>query len=283
MYEIEPLPPGVRLLTDPEFERLLTRVPDIPRTPEHCITCHGTGTFQWWMPSPPSHPGRRDGYSPWKCDCQAQWVLHCYLHHAGIPVGYQRLGWDDVTAVGPDIRAQVEEYREHADRYVQAGFGLILHGTQGTGKTLLAVLLLKGLLGKGYSGYFTSFADLIGVFTQTWRSDDERAWFEQRIRNVTFLVVDDPGKEHGGARGSDLARAAFDGVLRHRVASSLPTIVTTNNSMAETKQSYGDGIYDLLFERAVTLRFTAASFRIQNQERVLQEINLGLTRPVVLG
>lgn len=276
MFELDVLPPGVRLLSNPEYERLLTKVPDLAKGPEGCVTCGGTGTFLWWTPD-------RDGHGPWKCNCSDQWALQCYLHHAGVPLAYQRLGWADVVAVPASIREAVEEYRDNAAAYVRAGYGLILHGTQGTGKTLLAVLLLKGLLAQGYSGHFTTFSDMINVFTQTWRSDDERAWFDKRIRNVTFLVVDDPGKEHGGARGSGLAGATFDAVLRHRVASGLPTIVTTNYGPDKVKEGYGDGILDLLAERARGITFEAKSFRLEQRERVEQEIKLGLTRPLVLG
>lgn len=286
MFELEPPPAGVRLLTNPEVERLQARYRDLlPRSPDECPTCRlpawpkpgrATGEFVWWNPD-------RTGYGHWKCNCVDQWTLNRYFLNAGIEVAYQRLGWADVTHVDPAIVATVQEYLVNAEGYVRAGYGLILHGRQGNGKTMLATLVLKHLLGEGYSGYFTTFADLIAVFTQTWRKDEERAWFDQCIRNVAFLVVDDPGREYGGAIGAGIAGAAFDAVLRHRVAASLPTIVTTNLDPEKFEESYGGNIIGLLSEKSVGVPFSSESFRKEHKARTKQEIDLGLVRPVVVG
>jgi DNA replication protein DnaC len=279
MIEMPPLPPGIRLLTNPEVERLQARYPDLPPTPDQCITCGGRGQFLWW---PPRTVTRTEPVE-WKCNCLDQWVLHRYLLNAGIPIGYQRLGWDDMEAITADTRQAMAEYIEHADAYVRAGCGLMLHGDPGTGKTMLAVLLLKALLAEGYSGYFTTFTDMVALYTSTWRSDEERAWFDQRIRNVTFLVLDDPGKEYGGARGSGLAGAAFDAVLRYRVSSSKPTIVTTNHDSDRVAENYGGSIIDLLSECSRQIVFDGESFRDRHRQRVLNEVSLNLTRPVVIS
>ena len=58
--------------------------------------------------------------------------------------------------------------------------------------------------------------------------------------------LDDPGKEYGGARGSGLAGAAFDAVLRHRVASNLPTIITTNLNLTDLQEQIGPRTTDRL-------------------------------------
>jgi len=75
----------------------------------------------------------------------------------------------------------------------------------------------------------------------------------------------------------------MDEVLRHRVANSLPTIITTNLSMDDLTRNYGSNVMSLLHERSTTYRFTGDDFRDQARYRLDDEVRQGLTRPVVTG
>lgn len=301
MFELEPLPPGIRLLTNPEAERLKKRHPKLPASPQHCPTCKGKGTFSWWSP---------DTNEPveWKCNCPDQWVLHRYLLHSNVLKGYQRLGWRDATNVEAGAIDKVWDYIDNAESYVDAGYGLILHGLVGNGKTLLSSLVFKALLAQGHDGYFTSFSEMIGLYTQGWRDNEERAWFHSRVKNTTVLVLDDIGREFSQTKyeyrspkelrairesgdkdygrvdfASGLSESTFDEVLRHRIAAALPTIITTNLDMNKLGETYGGNVLSLLKERSATYQFAGQDFRGRAEERLATEMRLKLTRPLVIG
>lgn len=275
--ELASVPDTIRLLRDEEMERLRKRYPRLPSSPKQCPTCEGAGTFKWWYGS-----GENREVAEYRCNCPEQWTLYLYLLNANIGPTYQRLSWDDVVAEPGAVR-KVEEYLRNARAYVRAGCGLILYGEMGAGKTLLETLVIKHLLGLGMDAYFTTFSEMIDTYTGGWHDAEEKAWFHRRIKNAQVLGMDDVGREYQGRKQSGLPESTFDEVLRHRVAASTPTIITTNMDMTRLQEGYGGNVMSLLHERSTTYRFTGADFRDNARLRLDEEIALGLTRPVVLG
>jgi len=280
-------PPSVRTLNDPEADRLRKQYPDLPPSPAQCITCRGTKKFLWW--DDPASPEREAVY--YLCPCKDQWILHRYLLNAGIGLAYQRLGWADVEAEeGAILKAQ--NYLANAEGYVTNGLGLILYGEIGTGKTLLGALILKGLLARGVDCYFTSFGGMIELLSAGWNDDDDKQWYVRRCKNAGVLMIDDVGREHRQRRmvkgegltemTTALAQSTFEEVIRHRVASAKPTIVTANLNLQALEMKYGGNVLSLLSERSTTYRFEGQDFRATARMRLVDEIESGFTRPVVL-
>lgn len=281
MHELPPLPSGIRLLTDPEGDRLRSLYPptDLPPTPDDCITCGGKGTFLGY--APPEVDAEGDFTCEWKCNCPDQWTLHRYFLHANIGIAYQRLRWADATHVEPGALEKVEGYLNAAEAYIRAGMGLLLYGTNGTGKTLLSTLVLKELLGKGYDGYTTTFNEMLGSFSKGWKDVDDQRWFHKRVKNAQVLVIDDLGKEMKGRQ--EMPMATFDEVLRHRVANAKPTIITTNLDVQKVTETYGISVLSLLREKSSTYRFTGDDFRDNARNRFEDEVKAGIVRPVTIG
>lgn len=277
MLSLPPLPSGIRPLKNDEFERLHTRFPTMPLKPggSHCVTCRGMLKFSWL--------DDKGVPADYECDCVNQWALNHYFQNANIGLTYQRLRWVDMDATEQGALDKCKAYLENSEAYVRAGVGLILYGEMGTGKTALSSLLLKSLLAIGYDGYFTTFSEMIDTYTGGWNDRDDKAWFHKRIKNAGVLVLDDVGKEYQGRAKSGLPESTFDEVLRHRVAASTPTIITTNHDMKSLQEGYGGNVMSLLHERSTTYRFTGADFRNSARHRILDEAESCLTRPVVVG
>lgn len=273
-----PLPDAIRPLSNTESARLKARYPNLSPSPEKkCVTCRDRREYIWYQPNSRTETGR------YRCDCVDQWVLNRYLLSSNIGLTYQRLGWADMMATEQGALDLAQEYLTHAEDYVANGIGLIFCGTAGTGKTSLGTLLLRDLLAQGYDGYFTTFSEMIDTYTGGWNDREERVWFHKRIKNAQVLVMDDVGKEYQGRKSSGLPESTFDEVLRHRVAASTPTIITTNLSLTRLQEGYGGGVMSLLRERSSTYRFDGQDYRDTQRHRTLDEIEEGLTRPVVLG
>lgn len=272
MHELPALPSSVRVLRTDESDRLKALYTDLPATPANCVTCKGRGSFRWNFEGEPAD---------WKCPCDDQFLLHRYLLNAGIEKHYQRLFWDDATGVREDVLDVVQDYIDNVEAYVASGLGLLLWGRVGTGKTLLATLLMKAILERGVDGYFATFHTLIDLFTEGWNKDEHKAWFDRRLRNAGLLVIDDIGREYGGRNA--VAETVLDHVLRTRVAADRPTIITTNKAPTELGALYSGNALSLLSESAITYEFVGADYRPEHLSRKVAEAKAGLVRPVVFG
>lgn len=277
---LDPNPPTIQPLLTPDSERLGQLYPDLPQTPAKCKTCRGKGTFRWLGPDgePTEYFCGSDPADP---TCVEQFLLHRSLLHAGIGLAYQRLAWTDATGVGNAALTEVFDYLDDSDHLINSGIGLFLTGSPGTGKTMIASLLLKKLVAHGQRCFFTTFHTLLDYFTAGWTSTEEKAWFDKRVRNAGVLVIDDIGREHKGR--IDVAVSTLDHVLRSRVASARPTIVTTNLALDELAEIYTRNAASLLTEGAIPITFAGEDYRPTQQGNVVAEAKRGLTRPIVIA
>lgn len=292
MFDMPPLPKGITTLINAESERLDRKYPDLPADPRQCLTCGGAECFRWWDRYVPDRDPANPDVVVYNCPCVDQWILNRYLLYHGIEVFYQRLGWDDLTDAEPAAVEAVQGYLADLDRNKQAGIGFILHGGIGTGKSLLATLIAKHALAEGYDAHFTTFSGMLAALTAGWTDADDRDWFAKRIRNAGILVLDDIGREHKQRNYSKsegrlmdntmaLSESSVDELLRHRVAAAKPTILTTNLDIDMLEAHYGSNVMSLLKECSASYRFQGNDFRPRARDRRLDEVEAGLTRPVV--
>lgn len=292
--QLSPPPRTIRTLTDRESHALDARTQMRAFTPANCITCHGAKTFRWLSDQGIVVAGHR--VLDYDCRCVDQYVLLRYLLHCGIPLGYQRLGWSDLTYLSDDASSAAMDYIDHQQAYVSAGFGLVIWGDRGNGKSLLAYLLLKRLIADGVNVYATTFADMVSNFRGTWRDKEQEAWFSSTVRNAGVLFIDDLGREYtpGQAgqvqqpqrednRPGAVAESMLEAVIRGRVSNAQPTIITTNFTPEQIQHGYGGHVTSLLGEKAIYVEVTGTDRRQEMNRRELEYAKQGLTRPLVLA
>lgn len=280
LVEWPPLPSTISTLSDVESARIKARYPGVvTSTPDDCLTCGGKREFTW--------RGADGEPVSYRCPCEDQWVLSRFLLSRGIKINYQKLGWGDVEGTEPGGLSLVQGFLSDAKFNISVGNGITLRGSMGTGKTLLACLALKTLLGHGFDGYFITWEELLRVRGDAFDDADARDWFNARIRSARVLVIDELGRSNtgDGTKTSGFIRTVADDVLRNRVANQMTTIITTNLTPSQMSADYGSNWISLLEEvnSGHEYNFTAESFRGRAAERTRTERELGLLRPVTLG
>lgn len=213
------------------------------------------------------------------CNCVHQNRLHFLYSLSGIGIDYQRLDWSDVKIEDKDILNPIINYLTHYDSYLREGVGLFLHGTAGTGKTLLANLIAKEFVKLGKSVRVFNFSNLLDSYTAGWKDNSAKARHEHMIKNADLLVIDDIGKELSDRLGA----AQLDAALRVRYSHSRPTILTSNLSKAKIEANYkSEFITSLISGSMIDIMFTGGrDFRPRDLEARLARINNNSIRPIV--
>ncbi len=174
------------------------------------------------------------------------------LEQCGVHSRYQDANFAAILARGvPEpLRQPVEVVRKFAEQlpaHLAAGEGLLLRGPVGTLKTTLAVAVLQYNLQLGQRALFLTMPSLIdSIFSAKAVSSEDWLHFENRLRQVPLLVLDDLGAEWG----SGWVMTKVDAVFAERYNRKRSTIVTTNLGSAALQSRYPDRIIDRL--RATT-------------------------------
>lgn len=171
------------------------------------------------------------------------------------------------------------EYLDSAEAFIDRGIGLFLSGPMGTGKTLLAMLVLKDLVKKNYNCYATTFSNTVEAFTSTWGDNEEKKRFADRFMFSDVLLLDDLGQEQ--RTSNRLPQTTFDRILRTRIQDGRPTLVTTNMNAIEVQVGYGAPVLSLLCEQSIEIPMTGTDFRPKARDRTIAEARSGEQRPII--
>nr|WP_325191345.1 ATP-binding protein [uncultured Selenomonas sp.] len=138
--------------------------------------------------------------------------------------------------------------------------GLMLMGGYGTGKTHLAVAILRETAEAGIPGMFVVVPDLLGKMRASFGQKDGKA--EELVttaKNAQLLVLDDLGAENPSPWVVELVYV----LINHRYEHMLPTVITTNCSGRELEATFGRRIVSRLAEMTVPVNIRAEDYRMK--------------------
>ncbi len=142
---------------------------------------------------------------------------------------------------------------------IRSGRSLILYGRPGTGKTHLAVGIMRHFVGAVSLRYATAsgLAREVRCTYSRSSSEDERDVLNRHVK-VGLLVLDEVGVGIGSAH----ERAMLHDVLAGRYDLKRPTILVSNLDLAALQEALGDRLVDRLREDdGIALGFTWSSHR----------------------
>jgi len=160
------------------------------------------------------------------------------MAESNIPAGYWFLQMKNFKG-STDVKDIVEDYITNVKEYYDEGRSFCLAGSQGTGKTMSSVCVLKAALKKGFTVYYTTASDMMGEITN-YRNNYE---YKKNLREVDFLVIDElDSRFFPSDAQKELFSGIYENIFRHRSHNTLPTILCTNETEGLSGLFFGPGI-----------------------------------------
>ena len=165
---------------------------------EQCKTCNGKGII--WHNDPKDE---KYGHKPEQCDCVKRMIMYNRMQDAFIPPEYYDLTMSDFkpsTEQGEGVKKVVMEATADIAQYARVGKNFLLYGPNGTGKTMLAIEILKSAARRNYSIHYAFYPIIVEDYMKKgYKSDEIKETMDELFASVDFLVLDEIGKESASA------------------------------------------------------------------------------------
>jgi len=147
---------------------------------------------------------------------------------ADIPVEYWSLSFKDFSG-DPNFKKIIKEKMKSIDAVYDNGKSFMFAGNLGTGKSYTACCILKKAVSSGYSGLYTTMADVVANMLS--REMDTAKYYAELI-GKDFLVIDEFSSHwiFPSEKAEQLFGTSLEYVLRTRFQNQVPTILCTNDS-----------------------------------------------------
>jgi len=140
------------------------------------------------------------------------------------------------------------EYVKNLDKHRRDGKGLFLFGRTRKGKTFASSLIAKEVIRRDAFPLFVSAHHISRIEMSEEEEDIE---LSRKMRNVTFLIIDDFGADSGRGKAASM----LEQILRDRDAEMLPTIISTNLNDESIIKHFGEPFMELLTEACIGVSF----------------------------
>ena len=200
------------------------------------------------------------------CRCRVQRISRARARVMGgvIPRRYRGCGFDrePVPSIAPQIVATVRAFTTSISENLDAGRGLWIYGTVGTGKTTLAMIVSRLTMEAGHSVAVYSLPKLLDQIRSTYDDDTEVSFavLADRLTSVDLLHIDDVGAE----RATPWVLEQLYTIVNSRYEAERSVVITTNLERDDLAAQIGERVVSRLEEMCEILPLFGTDARRQH-------------------
>lgn len=163
--------------------------------------------------------------------------------------------------------------KEFVKQFDYSSNNIIFTGSTGVGKTFLAKSIAKDLLDSGHTVLYLSAAKLLEQILPALKKggtlDSELQGLSSYIYDAQLLIMDDLGTEYT----TSYTITMLQSLLNERQLRNHATIITTNYSIHDIKERYGERISSRIMESFLVFFLYGKDIRHQKRERQIKQKN----------
>lgn len=154
-----------------------------------------------------------------------------------------------------------KRYANNFNSRLQAGGGIVMCGKPGTGKTHLAVAILRKTQSENYTGVFISVMKALRRVKETYSKNSEKTENEVigEFNQPDLLILDEVGVQFG----SETEKMILFEIINERYQHMKPTILISNLALEELNGFIGERVIDRMREGGgAIIPFDWESYRV---------------------
>jgi DNA replication protein DnaC len=178
---------------------------------------------------------------------------------AAIPARFSDWSFETFGAIAEEHEEKVPALGAAFDYAASGGrrTNLLLVGPTGTGKTGLAVCILKARVEAGVPSLFVSVSDLLDKIRATYGGTGDYTQLMEAVKTIDFLVLDDLGAHYA----TEWASEKLFQLLGYRHDWMLPVVATTDRPLGELETSLGRRTLARLLEDGIAVEVGGKDLR----------------------
>lgn len=238
-------------------------------TQDRCDRCGGSGIDRQAVLS---FDGNDLVEAERECACDCRSLPAHLMARANLPPRFAGLtladlNWDAIEP--PEVVRTVQDYAQQLETWLTTGMGLTAYGNVGSGKTHVAVGLVKLACGLGIESSFSTASQLLARLKATYDGGSQQEGeVLHQLATVPLLALDDLGTEHPTA----WARARLYTLVNERYLAQRPTLVTTNYGPETLAERLGERTISRLWGTSLRVRFQGSDYRERVRRQKIRQV-----------
>lgn len=156
------------------------------------------------------------------------------------------------------MKEVLEFCQDYANDFSPTSSGLYMYGLTGLGKTHLSLAIANVVIDKGYDVCYASIQTIMNALEdEHFRKVKGDSSIKDDILSSDLLIIDDLGVEFS----TQFTIAELYNIINTRMLHSLPTIISTNLSVPELEEKYGQRIASRILGGCLPVYFCGKDIR----------------------